>query len=277
MGRVSRATTATVVVLGAALLAACGSPLVARFSSDPSTAAGRPAKVPATPTPSLTAVPSPATDPSDEPAVVTPSPGISLPQGDPGLVPVLHRIPTTDPVVFITIDDGYTKDPAVVALLKSRQVPVTPFLAVTALGSDHEYFSTVQDATGQTVQDHSISHPFLSHYSYERQKHEICGAADQLGGWYGTRPWLFRPPYGDYSQTTRRAAKDCGMTAIVLWDVSLPHRVLRYAEGSRLRPGDIVLIHWRPGLAADLPVVLDAAAKQGLRVAALQDYLRRPT
>jgi peptidoglycan/xylan/chitin deacetylase (PgdA/CDA1 family) len=269
-------TSAAVAALTAVLLAGCSSPLVARISSDPSTAPGRPAKLPPTAVPTVPAAPTPTTTPSDEPAVIAPSPGVTLPQTDPGLVPVLHRIPTTDPVVFITIDDGYDKDPAVVALLTARHVPVTPFLAVTALATHHEYFDSVQNATGQHVQDHTLTHPFLSRYSYARQKHEICGAADQLGTWYGTRPWLFRPPYGDYSTTTRRAAKDCGMTAIVLWDVSLPHRVLRYAEGSRLRPGDIILIHWRPGLARDLPVAIDAIEAAGLRAGALQDYLPAP-
>jgi len=260
-----------VLLVAALALAGCSDPLVAHLSSDPSATSGRPAKVPESPTPS------PTSSPSDEPAVVTPSPDVSLPASDPGLVPVLHRIPTTDRVAFITIDDGYEKDPAVVALLEARHVVVTPFLAVTALQSNHEYFSVLQKQTGQMPQDHTLTHPFLSKLSYERQKHEICGAADQLGTWYGTRPWLLRPPYGDYSTTTRRAAKDCGMTAIVLWDVSLPHHVLRYAEGSKVRPGDIILVHWRKNLARDLPVAIDAIESAGLRVAALQDYLPAPS
>lgn len=261
------------MLVAALALAGCSDPLVARISSDPSSASGRPAKVPETPSPA----PSTTTTPSDEPAVVTPSPDVSLPTSDPGLVPVLHRIPTKDPVVFITIDDGYEKDPAVLALLAARHVVVTPFLAVTALSSDHEYFGTLEKQTGQVPQDHTMTHPFLSRLSYDRQKREICGAADQLGTWYGTRPWLLRPPYGDYSTTTRRAAKDCGMSAIVLWDVSLPHRVLRYGAGSKLQPGDIILVHWRKNLARDLPVAIDAIEKAGLRVGALQDYLPAPS
>lgn len=259
------------MLLAVLALTGCADPLVARISSDPSSASGRPAKVPETP------APTPTTSPSDEPAVVTPSPDVSLPQTDPALVPVLHRIPTQDPVVFITIDDGYEKDPAVVALLEQRHVVVTPFLAVNALQTGRDYFSGLQQTTGQKPQNHTLTHPFLSHLSYERQKNEICGAADQLGSWYGTRPWLLRPPYGDYSTTTRRAAKDCGMTAIVLWDVSLPHHVLRYGSGSRLQRGDIILIHWRRNLARDLPVAIDAIEAAGLTVGALQDYLPAPS
>ena len=66
------------------------------------------------------------------------------------------------------------------------------------------------------------------------------------------------------------------MTTIVLWDASLPHSVIRYASGARFHDGDILLIHWRPNLAHDLGIAVDTIDAQGLRVAALQDYLRRP-
>jgi hypothetical protein len=67
------------------------------------------------------------------------------------------------------------------------------------------------------------------------------------------------------------------MTALVLWDVSMPHDVLRFGSGSTFQPGDILLVHWRPHLARDLPVALDAIKAAGLHPAALQDYLPRPS
>ena len=224
--------------------------------------------------PTQTPAPGDSISPSLDP--VAPPADVSIPASTDGLPPVVHRITTTDPVVFITIDDGYTKDPAVVELLRARHIPVTPFLAQAAIVSGHPYFNLIQDAGGQTVQDHSVTHPFLTKLPYAKQKAEICGAADQYTTWFGTRPWLFRPPYGAYNQTTRRAAKACGMTTIVLWDASLPHSVIRYASGARFHDGDILLIHWRPNLAHDLGIAVDTIDAQGLRVAALQDYLRRP-
>ena len=255
--------------------------------------AGRPVAQTSTPAPPATVSEEPETPPSTEPETVGPgsptpsgatgaSPSTSLgptpsdvpPTGSPtGPVPVISHIRTTDPVVFITIDDGYEHDPAVVDLLRTRHVPVTPFLTVDAVGPHHAYFSQVQDVTGQHVQDHTISHPDLRKLDLAGQTAEICGAATTFHGWYGQAPWLLRPPYGSYDDTTRRAARACGMTAIVLWDVSLPHHVLRYGSGTHLRAGDIVIVHWRPNLARDLPVILDAAAAEGLRIGALQDYL----
>lgn len=264
---------------GAALaLTACGSDGLTLHAGSGS------ASVVPTVTPSVSPVAEPtttttpsasATTPSEEP--VTPSVDVTATRPVDGLPPVLHRIDTQDPVVFITIDDGYTKDPAVIALLKARGAVVTPFLAQTAITTDPGYFRDLQKATGQVPQDHTITHPNLTHLGLAAQVAQICGAADQYQTWFGTRPWLFRPPYGAYDQTTRRAAKACGMTTLVLWDVSLPHSVLRFASGSTFRRGDILLIHWRPNLARDLGIALDTIAAQGLRVASLQDYLPRPS
>jgi peptidoglycan/xylan/chitin deacetylase (PgdA/CDA1 family) len=291
------------MMLGAAaalalLLTACGSSSsdAGRSSDAPAPAATASATMtssPASPSDTMTPVESPTSAPSGAAASasVTVSPGstispgldptspvdVTVPTSGTGALPVVHRITTTDPVVFITIDDGYTKDPAVVSLLRTRHIPVTPFLAQTAINTGHAYFNLVQDASGQTVQDHSVNHPFLTKLSYDQQKHEICGAADQYATWFGTRPWLFRPPYGAYNQTTLRAAQACGMTTIVLWDASLPHSVIRFASGSKFHDGDILLIHWRPNLARDLGIAVDTIERQGLRVAALQDYLPRPS
>jgi peptidoglycan/xylan/chitin deacetylase (PgdA/CDA1 family) len=227
------------------------------------------------PSPASAAGPTPSdTRRSQDP--VAPSPAVSAAYGRSGdLIPVLDHIDTTDPVVFITIDDGFDKDPRVLALLEARHVPVTPFLTVDAVRAEPGFFSSVQRITGQTVQDHTVSHPHLSTLGLRAQTREICDASDELERLYGGRPWLFRPPYGDYDRNTRRAAATCGIKALVLWDVSLPHKVLRYARGSVLKPGDIILIHWRPYLYRDLPIAIDAAEAQGLRVAALQDYLPR--
>jgi peptidoglycan/xylan/chitin deacetylase (PgdA/CDA1 family) len=277
--------------LAIALLSACApavtsaspSARVSHLSPTPAattTAGTSPAPTSAPPS-SATATPTSATptsaSPSDttgagDPTLPSPSDTSATTSAD-GLIPVLHRIDTTDPVVFITIDDGYDKDPRVVALLQSRHIPVTPFLTVDAIKDKPSFFVKVQNASGQSVEDHTLTHPKLSTLGYDAQVREICGAATTLQGYFGQKPWLFRPPYGDYDRTTRREAASCGMKALVLWDVSLPHAVLRYANGSVLHRGDIILIHWRPNLYRDLPVALDAAAAQGLRVAALQDYL----
>ena len=266
---VGAAVALAATACGAPTLKVGGGPLSSRTASQLT-------PTPSLSTPLMTTTPSPSTTtPSEEP--VTPSVNVTAEHPTDGLPPVIHRVETKDPVVFITIDDGYTKDPAVIALLKARGAMVTPFLAHNAITDDPGYFATLEQATGQVPQDHSMTHPFLTKLGYGAQKRQICGAADLYAKLYGTRPWLFRPPYGAYNDTTRRAAAACGMTTLVLWDASMPHSVIRYASATRFHPGDILLIHWRPKLAHDLAIALDTIAADGLRVAPLQDYLPRPS
>ena len=201
---------------------------------------------------------------------------VRIPATQGGLAPVIHQVDTTDPVVFITIDDGYYKSPAVAEFLAANKIPVTPFLAMNAITSDPHYFNVIQGVTGQVPQDHSMTHPFLSKLSYSQQKAQICQAADEELRYYGTRPWLFRPPFGDFNADTQRAAAACGMRALVMWDASLPHAIVRFAAGDHFRAGDILLVHWRPNMARDIAGAVAQIKAQGLRVAALQDYLPIP-
>jgi peptidoglycan/xylan/chitin deacetylase (PgdA/CDA1 family) len=75
--------------------------------------------VTATSTATVRATPTPSR-PSGPHEPVALSPTVSAAHGEPGgLIPVLTRIDTTDPVVFITIDDGSDKDPRVLDVLKA--------------------------------------------------------------------------------------------------------------------------------------------------------------
>ncbi len=202
------------------------------------------------------------------------SPGEVNPPGDKGgLPPVIRSIKTDEKVVFITIDDGGTADPKVTEIIRKTGIPVTPFLTENVTSSNKGYFKQISDMTGQRVQDHTITHPQMPNRSLDGQKKEICQPASNYEKWFGAKPWMFRPPYGEFNETTRQAAKDCGMDYIVLWDVSLPKAYLRYAEGNKLKPGDIILTHWRPDLYKHLPRALNDIKQQGFKVAALQDYL----
>jgi len=188
------------------------------------------------------------------------------------LPPVVYRIPTTQRIVFIGIDDGATKDPAFLALIQARHIPITAFLTDSDIRSDYGYFRRLQQA-GVRIQDHTLTHPQLNHLSFEAQKREICGAADRYRQVFGNRPVIMRPPYGSYNLATRQAAKACGMRALVNWSVSLPGRKLRYAVGSKLRPGDIILTHFRPTLMRDFVPVLDQIQREGFTIARLEDYV----
>jgi peptidoglycan/xylan/chitin deacetylase (PgdA/CDA1 family) len=182
------------------------------------------------------------------------------------------RIPTDQKVAFITIDDGWVKHPLALRLMQAADVPVTLFLEVDAVKSDPQYFAKMQ-AAGATIENHTITHPNLKGRSYESQKREICGGADQLATLYGRRPVLFRPPFGNHDHNTLRASHDCGMKAAFFWKETTNKGKVRFQEGPGVKPGDIILMHFRDRFPDDFLAVLQAIHKAGLTPAKLEDYI----
>jgi peptidoglycan/xylan/chitin deacetylase (PgdA/CDA1 family) len=186
-------------------------------------------------------------------------------------VPLVSRVATHDPVIFITIDDGWVRDRAVIDLVHREHIPVTTFLVEQAAVRDPGYFKEII-SEGGTVEDHTINHPYLTRVSAKRQTGEICGPLDWYTSTFGSRPALFRPPYGSYNTTTGDVAKSCGLAAVVLWSVDVTGRRVA-TQGGPLRAGDIVLLHYRKDLIQGLQAVVDQAHRLGLGFAHLEDYL----
>jgi hypothetical protein len=91
---------------------------------------------------------------------------------------------------------------------------------------------------------------------------------------YGRRPTLFRPPGGAYSNVMRKAVADAGLKAIITWEAKANAGQMDYQVGNVLRPGDIVLMHFRPEFAADFAAFRQAQLAAGLEVVLLEEFLR---
>jgi peptidoglycan/xylan/chitin deacetylase (PgdA/CDA1 family) len=279
------------LVLGAVCAALVAMPAVAGWSTG---RALRPAALPSAPVaPSVSGEP-PAAFPSPSPAEATlppemgapvgwklsdvprfpPAPApepITLPAGDE--VPFLSRIPVTRPVAFLTIDDGYLKNPEAPKLLAAAGIPVTLFLTTDAIQDDVPFFDRLRDF-GAVIEAHTISHPELAGKWEGFQRHQICDGAARLGQWYGRRPVLFRPPFGDKDRTTLRVAKSCGLRAAFMWKETVDKGKVRYQEQlKRVQPGDIILMHFRPAFVQDFLAALRAIHRAGLTPALLEDYV----
>ncbi|GAA0579210.1 hypothetical protein GCM10010172_75150 [Paractinoplanes ferrugineus] len=201
--------------------------------------------------------------PAPEPIVLAP--------GD--QVPFLSRIPVTQPVAFLTIDDGFLKNPEAEKLFAAARIPVTLFLTTDAIHDDPAFFDRLR-SYGAVIEAHTISHPELAGRSAEFQHHQICDGADRLAQWYGRRPVLFRPPFGDKDTTTLRVAKQCGMTAAFMWKETVDKGKVRYQEELKtVQRGDIILMHFRPAFVKDFLAALTAMHRAGLTPALLEDYV----
>lgn len=218
------------------------------------------------PTPRKTPTPSPT------PAPITAD--VRMPVATDGLAPVVTSLPTKQPVVFLTIDDGAFKSPDELQMMNDNHVKATLFLAKLFIANDPTFFNNFL-ASGNLIEDHTLSHNtnMIRTMSYEQQKAEICGMADYEQQLYGRRPVLFRPPGGAYSETMQRAAAACGMKAVVTWIAKANGGSMQYQIGDHLRPGDVVLMHFRPEFKQDLQAFLDAMHSQHLQTELLENWM----
>ena len=185
--------------------------------------------------------------------------------------PTLDQVPTTDKVIFLGIDDGTVRDPAVLDLLRQERVPLTLFLVRQPALDGQTFFKKMQ-TLGATIQAHTIGHPELKKLGYSDQRHQICDELNDLTSWYGNRPTLFRPPYGGWNETTRSVVNECKLHALILWRGATNDGRLDMIGGS-FHPGDILLMHFRTDLPQNLKLVFARARAEGYRIGRIEDYL----
>jgi peptidoglycan/xylan/chitin deacetylase (PgdA/CDA1 family) len=230
---------------------------------------GTPSTRPTSPGSPLSAGPaSPDNIPQFPPA--PPAEKITLPAG-PDAAWLTH-IPTTQKVAFLTIDDGWIRQPQAIELMRAAHIPVTLFLTINAIRGDPGYFKQLE-AAGAVIEAHTITHTELKGKSVDFQRREICGSADQLGNIYGRRPVLFRPPFGDKDETTLQVTRLCGLKAAFFWKETVDKGVVAFQTGHTVQPGDIILMHFRPAFVADFLAALQAIHNAGLTPALLEDYI----
>ncbi len=199
-------------------------------------------------------------------------------------VPKVHwNIVTKDRVFFITIDDGWSHQGPALRWVRTSKTPVTSFVTNQAIKDDPGYFR--QFSAFDSVQNHSMTHRALTSISDSRRRYEICGPQGRYARDFGTRPWMLRPPYGAGYMPKRSTtpliesvAASCGITDIVLWNVSMSQGgSISFVSSSRYRPGDVVLLHFNGDLRANLRKLVRLYAERGLKPAPLSQYLPPPT
>jgi peptidoglycan/xylan/chitin deacetylase (PgdA/CDA1 family) len=165
--------------------------------------------------------------------------------------------------IYITVDDGWTPSARVLAIMRRTNLPVTAFLIQEAAQRNLPYWLAFVRAGG-TVGDHTVSHPDLSRLTLSQATAQWAQARQTLGHWLGTTPVLGRPPYGDFDPTVEAAAYRSGLSSLVGWSVTVDSDGIQTWNGRGLEPGEIVLLHWVPGLGHQLTELLAAIHRQHL-------------
>jgi peptidoglycan/xylan/chitin deacetylase (PgdA/CDA1 family) len=245
-----------------------------------------------TPTPTATATPTPTPTQTGNPPGYAPAGWLTLQQylalvpsfpaapgpvsvtltHEPGKAALIDSIPTSQPVAFVTIDDGYDRWGLTHDLIRQTGIPMMNFLISTEAEQDPSYFSSLLHG-GMVIDNHTATHPHLIDLTYEEQRAEICDASDEIEQLYGHRPTNFRPPYLEYNDDTLRAAWDCGITAVISADVGIDGTQIGYAYPDlKIHPGDILVIHYDDVFADSFITALTAIKAAGLTPVLLSRY-----
>jgi peptidoglycan/xylan/chitin deacetylase (PgdA/CDA1 family) len=187
------------------------------------------------------------------------------------------------PEVALTFDDGpnpyYTSQ--VLSILRRYGINAT-FFDVGYLVSDYPYLVRQEYEEGNTVANHSWSHPQMTSLSAQAIMSQLTSTSKAIKDAIGVSPTFFRPPYGSINSIVLSKARYLGFTT-VLWDGSaedweLPgvnfivNKILYYSQN-----GAILLLHDGGGnraqTVAALPTIIAKLKNRGYKFVTIQQLV----
>jgi peptidoglycan/xylan/chitin deacetylase (PgdA/CDA1 family) len=143
----------------------------------------------------------------------------------------------------------------VLVMMHRTHLPVTAFLIEQAAQQHLPYWRAFVRAGG-TIGDHTVTHPDLTKLPLIQAMAQWSHAARDLGRWLGQAPLIGRPPYGLFDPTVQAAASQARLKVLVGWSAAVSGDRIQTWDGKGLEPGEIVLLHWVPGLGHQLTKLL---------------------
>ena len=134
-------------------------------------------------------------------------------------------------------------------------------------------------ARGHDIGNHSATHPHMAQLSAEDQLAEINSCNEAIGKLTGSRPALFRPPYGEYDNKLVRGLRDHGMYCVqwnidsLDWKNPSPDEMVSRIK-SKLAPGSIILMHnGAKNTPEALPRIIETIQDAGYRIVPISQLI----
>ena len=192
----------------------------------------------------------------------------------------IYSVEREDKVISVTFDAswGGDKTMAILDLLDQYNAKATFFLV--GIWVD-KYPELVQEIAkrGHEIGNHSDSHAHFTQISDAQIRQELKDCSDKIEALTGTRPTLFRPPYGDYNSKVITVVRDAGYEA-VQWSVdSLDWKNRGVSDlvkraTNNVQKGDIILFHNDSQYIVEaLPAILQHYQAQGFTMIPAKDIL----
>ena len=192
----------------------------------------------------------------------------------------VYSVERSDKVISVTFDASWGGDKTmrILDLLDEYNAKATFFLV--GIWVD-KYPDLVQEIArrGHEIGNHSASHAHFSQISEGQMRQELDSCSDKIEALTGTRPTLFRPPYGDYNSKVVTLVRAEGYEC-VQWSIDsldwknrgVDDLIKRATTG--VQQGDIILFHNDSQYIVDaLPTILASYQRQGFSMIPARDIL----
>lgn len=157
----------------------------------------------------------------------------------------------TAKLVALSFDDGPNDitTPKMLDLLEEFKVPASFFVIGQNINETTAKQMTRAISLGCEIQNHSLTHTFMTQISSEAVADEIKKTDELIEKYTGVRPWLFRPPFIDHNESMHQVIGHTFICGVGCEDW-IPERSAKERYEiliSQVKDGDIFLLHDFPG------------------------------
>ena len=206
-----------------------------------------------------------------------------------GAAQVVRSGPSSCKAVALTFDlcpvrEGAGYDAPLIDLLTEHRIPATFFLSGRWIAKHEAEVKALLTVPFFEIGTHGQVHAHLPALDADHQRAEISGPVLALKNRFGSRGSLFRPPYGEYDDTTVEVARALGLR-FILWSVVSGDPDPRLSADrmlaelrARVRGGSIVVFHANGKGRHTRAVVEDLSQellKKGLQPVTVSELLGR--
>ncbi len=192
----------------------------------------------------------------------------------------IYSVETEEKKIAISFDAawGNSHSKAILDILDQYGIKTTFFLVKFWAEKYPEDVKEIS-SRGHEVQNHSATHPDMTTLSPEAIREEAESTALTIEALTGTKPVLFRPPFGAYDNKVIETLEELGYK-VIQWsvdsldwkDITADQIVERVV--SRIEPGSIVLFHNDAAYVEEyLPRILKEVTEQGYEVVPISQLI----
>lgn len=195
------------------------------------------------------------------------------------LVPIYY-VDTTEKKMAISFDAcwGAAETPEILKILRDHDLKTTFFLTGFWVDKYPEMVQKIAEE-GHEIGNHTYSHPHLNTLSEEQIREELRKLNEMIFELTGKKPYLFRPPFGEYNNKVIATAKRCGYQTIQ-WSIDsldwqeLGKETMIKRVTENLHPGAIALFHNNGKYTAEaLPAIIDFVKAEGYKILPISELI----